>query len=416
MKYLLIVFTLLLALSGCGMPKSPEDLLKTPKLEAKQASLKSQISHYLPKHAIMLAPDQGKKKSYISLVDINADHKKEAIVFYKTDKDAYDIKLIIFANSHNKWKKISQATIQGYSLDMLQFKDVTNNGKLDIVAGITYHDFYNNALLVLSVNGKTTKKVFDQFYTKAVLDDLNQDKQTDISILRVKKDKEVKVSFYQADKHEKFSKLSETVLDQYGFYDHMFAANITKNKRALVLDIGEGAHSAYTQLVIFDQGKLKKIFKNDEATFKPYMIKSVDINNDGIVEIGNARVAKGYEKEPYATAVWIEQYYQWTPKKLELVKELYVDNEKGFYVDFPESWVGNVTIKENKSRRMIQIVEVNSNKPLLTIKIFTHKRWNNSDKFIPIRRTDRYIYATANTAENRKNSKYFHSIVEFPEE
>ncbi|MCI1113916.1 hypothetical protein MOQ26_23180, partial [Stenotrophomonas maltophilia] len=84
------------------------------------------------------------------------------------------------------------------------------------------------------------------------------------------------------------------------------------------IEAGLGAHSASTDLLLWDNGQLRNPLKKSEGemdlTFKPYSLYSEDINGDGIIEIGVSTQPPGTDDLSMAEIPWISSYFQWDGK------------------------------------------------------------------------------------------------------
>lgn len=157
--------------------------------------------------------------------------------------------------------------------------------------------------------------------------------------------------------------MSDQTIDGY-----VFQALFTKaapSKNALIIDAAVGAHSSYTSLLTWENGKFIDILATEdyqrdeladsrdivlrplasEATgllgennmaIKDYPLYSSDINGDGIVEIGFLVPPAGTESfSPLATP-FITKYYQWDGQSgLKFVEEHF--DRWGYNFHIPQS-------------------------------------------------------------------------------
>lgn len=84
-------------------------------------------------------------------------------------------------------------------------------------------------------------------------------------------------------------------------YYNIVAGNVYKDpegkaKEGIVIDTSIGGGDAsYSNIIVMEDGKLKSVFGgNQDTTFKDLPVKSGDVNNDGIIEIGSVEPPIGW--------------------------------------------------------------------------------------------------------------------------
>jgi hypothetical protein len=138
---------------------------------------------------------------------------------------------------------------------------------------------------------------------------------------------------------------------QHGDYPHIVTiGQVRENQKGIFVELGLGAHSAITEIVVEENGEYKNVLpRKDEydfsPTFKPYPLYSMDINNDGIVEVGMQTEPLEASHYSMADMPWINNWYQWDGNHgLKKVLEEYSNYSQGYRLIVPESWSGKYTI------------------------------------------------------------------------
>jgi hypothetical protein len=140
----------------------------------------------------------------------------------------------------------------------------------------------------------------------------------------------------------------ETEFENGGYPEQVLIGAAAKGLQGIFVDMGVGAHSAVTKLLIRENGEFKNIF-NDVQTFKAYSLPSKDINNDGIVEIGMLIAPPETEESAMAGIPWVNNWYQWDGESglmLEPVREDYSNYFEGYQFIIPENWRSKYTINK----------------------------------------------------------------------
>jgi len=150
--------------------------------------------------------------------------------------------------------------------------------------------------------------------------------------------------------------LDSKPMDQFGYYSQkeILVGKVDGERNAVFIEIGQGAHSSTTDILIYKDSELKSVFGDDkfnyyELTFKPYSVMSRDIDNDGIYEISIPQEALG-NNQAYAFSVWVDYWYKWNGKNdLEFVMKTHGDGNYDFII--PERWYDKVGIQKDENRK-----------------------------------------------------------------
>lgn len=171
--------------------------------------------------------------------------------------------------------------------------------------------------------------------------------RTDEEIPSVK----LQVYNFTGDSHE----LEYETEFQHGDYpDSVMIGAASENQQAIFVELGLGAHSAATEILVKEDGEYKNVLANDKTdeynfsqTFKPYPLYSKDINNDGIIEVG-VQTSPPETDFSMAGTPWINNWYQWDGKDgLIKVLEEYSRHNEGYRFIVPENWQGKYTIDKS---------------------------------------------------------------------
>ena len=226
-------------------------------------------------------------------------------------------------------------------------------------------------------------------YEELVLGDLDGDGKSEVVLLKI--NREEFSAKAQVFKHsDKSMKLLDEIPTEYvNGYIKTFIGQVTQDKIGLLLDSGVGAHSGLTELLLLENGKLKKVSfgeEDDNLAFKPYMTCSEDIDGDGILEISTLRPVAGYEDASMAGTVWVTVWYKWDgASDLVQVEEGYANYEDGYYFRFPAKWGQEITIDRQeygaKDRwTNFGYIDGTTKRPLFTINTFSREQWDKMKK------------------------------------
>lgn len=366
----------LFVLSGCTFISDPVSQMKVPQLSADKASLMAAITSALkPIDAALIRPANDDDSS-IFTEDLDKDGNMETLVFYQTKNEAVVIHGMILVKHEDEWTKKLVFDGDGTMLDSVDLKDVTGDGKLDIVTGYSRGD--EKGMVVYSYTGGELEEILTKPYTKYILDDLNEDGTSDITVVYFKRNEFSTITTYQFnDGFKVLDELDE--LDPYfDNYYNIVSGKVAENKEGIVLDSAVDSRSAYTTLVVMENNKLRIAVPGDVHTFKDRKIVSEDIDGDGIIEIGMLEPPKGWEYFDPETIPYFNAYYKWDGKNgLTFTTRKYIDPADRFVINFSPEWEDKVTLDTKSVQdKSLKFIMSDTGKTVAEVSFFTPAEWD----------------------------------------
>lgn len=375
-------------LSGCGLADTPNELMRAPAADGDQKSINQAVMQFLPAGSQLAMPLHPAEASAVSLQDLNGDGTPEVVAFYKSEKTDYEIGVLVLTQKQGNWQKLTSFTGIGNELDYVSFHDLNGDQVPEMLIGLGGGDGLNRELSVYSITDDSTRELMKQPYSVMAVGDLTGDQQTELAlVLHDHNNFTSKVELFGA-KDGQITKLTEVALDGYvNGYEQAIIGKASPAKNALFIEAGVGAHSASTDLLIWENGTLHNPLAKAEGemdvTFKAYALYSEDINGDGIIEIGTRTQPPGTEELAMAEIPWISSYFQWDGKTgLKHVEDHYQNYSLGLDMKIPEKWREKFTISAipNASSHTIRFFyygENGKNKAeLLTLQTVPQTEWN----------------------------------------
>ncbi|OWR32747.1 hypothetical protein CDO73_03885 [Saccharibacillus sp. O23] len=379
----------MLLLSGCSDTLSlpdPTSLIRPPRLPADKEALKSVIDRQLPVGATEVRTRDSEDTSAIHYSDLDGDGVREAIVFYKPADSTENLHLMILQEQEGTWVKMLDFEGEGQVLDKLEFVDISGDGYVDILAGfgVDGEDAANgagNLLMVYSYTGQALEILGNKLaYADFALVDLNGAGREELAIINLKPNigTDIRVYQYQDKNFQEIASLDLPNKTVTGYY-HVTSGKISADQNGLVLDIMIGS-STYTQIITMKNGVLESVI--DETTaFKDGMLKSEDVNGDGIIEIGTLKTPDGWSYFQNSEDIpMLTVYSQWDGKKgLTPIQEQYRDAGGRFVLPpFPEELLGKVTLNTvSIVDKYLQFVRIDNREWIEEVRFFTPAQWQN---------------------------------------
>lgn len=344
-------------IAGCGISASPADLVRSPKMEMKQQQVNQAISTYLPTGANMVVPQRPDRVSVVNEVDFDGDGQNEVVVFYKEEHNDYEINTLILNKSANGWEKLAELKGLAQDIDYFAAVDLTGDKRPELIIGYSGGEELDRELDVYTVANQRLNELWKQSYKAMAVGDMTGDKIADIAILQHDHNKVVSTTELYGFQGNRAHKLAGLNTDgAINGYDQVIIGPASAKQNGLFIDASMGAHSGYTALLIWENGKLQSVLKKEEdetaLTFKVHPLSSKDANGDGIIEIGIQREPAGSENMAIVEIPYINGWYQWNGKAgIKLVGESFADYGEGFEFTIPDKWLGSYTVQREQGMK-----------------------------------------------------------------
>ena len=388
--------------SGCLPAQSTtENLLKAPEPVEEVAELKATVKRIFGDNIVFRYPKSGEYKSPFISYDINADGKKEVIVFC-SDKDSEEtsVKILSKDKTDKKWIEIFSEIAPGTDVKKVLFLDKSDTNKFPyMIVNWFDHNKVDNFLTIYTYENKKIRCIYNLDYlTDVLLFDINNDKKNEIIVV----DKTLKITpnivilKTTKDSVELEKKSYVRLMPGLAECKKVTPGKLSHNNNALFLDeekvnVRDDETFWCTEIIVAAQRFASNNENNEDdllfnlsyqpgennekssylvsQSIRPKGIFCRDINKDSIIEIPRKfkyrfkyRPQKN-EKQKSLTA-W-QRYFDGT---FELTN-LSVENvEDGYRFVFPDSWLSKDQNSFESSESVQPLVAVyynNLNKELI---------------------------------------------------
>ncbi len=305
------------------------------------------LEEFLPAGAELLTPKKAEKKQSIYMEDLNKDGNQEAFLLYRNPNDNRQVHMMFLVNENGAWQKKADMETGFIDVDTFDLADLDSNGTQEVILGCGMSDSgHDNQLYIYELQNGTLDQKADLSYDTLQISDFNDDQIPDLMVLS-KKENEMRTAGLYSYAEGRIKPISEIELDPEGTLENVALGTLADGKKALFADSGIGAHSMLTEIIVYENGNLKKVGDpSDSILMKPYPLYSRDINGDGIVEVGGMYSPKGYEDAAMADIPFLSTYKDYySDGSFQTLEERYSDSGRHFYVTIPTELHENVTIK-----------------------------------------------------------------------
>ncbi len=415
-NFIILGIIILFSLSGCGVYKSPSDLIKRPKILDNANDIKNIMFHFLSEQDTLTLAVNQKNKGAIRKVDIDGDKIDEILLLYKSYRNSYkdegEYGVIILKKKNNKWNEINRIEGLGDSIDLVEYKDITGDNLPEICIGYNIQYSSNKSLHVYSYHGGYFDTIYEIEYRDFGLDDLNNDGKNELIISNRLENNSTNIKVLNYFDGQ-INSIDDLLIDNNSYYSTMNVGNASKYKKAIFIDFDMGTYDSYTDLYIMENDKLVEVLRGKDKASRMDMIESQDINNDNIIEFGLISKSNNrYNPNP------INMWYQWDDKEnIKLVLREYYNYNYGYKIQIPINWEDKFIVIEEYDKNIenkISFYPLYTNKYygeiIFSIETYDKDKWNpdllKEQKYTILKENEKNIVIGI-LYDTNKESKYF---------
>ena len=357
------------------MAESPIELINPPSLQdEEQEKLRDSLEPFLPPGSEFAIPEQADKKQAIYMEDADRNRLKKAFVLYTPSGEDQAVRLLVLKQEDGSWRKAASLNTEQGTLDYFGLHDLDQDGEKEAVIGMAGSDFEEEKLLsVYTLEKSGLNKRLEQEYDLIDIFDYDNDGTEDVLLVNGKRRKDFTAALYSY-KAGRLEEKSSLGLDAYVFHEHAFGGKLLDGSRGFYIDSRFGIHSQLPEIIAFRDGKLVKAGNpNASIQMKSTLLYTRDINDDGVPEVGDMYIPKGWEDAAFEDIPFIETYTAHSADGVKRkVSERYTDRTRRFYIEIPSEWQGRITPKRLEDG--IQLLTVSEGRTVFEV------RWADQGK------------------------------------
>ena len=354
----LLVLGMVLALSGCTMPKltlDPEELYALPELPARYTTLNQQLNALQEGGAEYAAPVAGSNIQPVQMVDLDGDGKEEALAFFRQPDGEKPLKIYIFTDNGDSYAQTAVIEGSGLAVYSIAYTDMNGDGRMEIIVGWRV-SMELQALAVYALEPDGARELMRTNYVKYAVADLNSDGMRELTVFRADQDgvgaadcyvwkngaltlgSTIRVSMTMAELSQQGK---VTVGTLRSGEPALFVTGVADSARAIT-DVLLLRNSELSNSVL----SLTTGVSRESSRFRS--LYPMDINGDGITEIPRTvPLSPGEQETDVSQRVdWISYDAAGTASR---VLSTYHAMEDGWYLQLPEGWAESILVGRSAS-------------------------------------------------------------------
>ena len=339
-------------LTGCSMPQSGVDsLLVPPLLNEEQNEIYAALVRETGDNIKLLYPQRGENRSAFLVINLDAEVTSEGVGFYQSTAANVTsaIHMAVLDKRGGSWQSVHDISLDGTQVEDIS---VMRTGGVSLLAvGLGYSSDNTSLLKVYSFNGSTMDEIYSQSYQAKIISDINSDNEDDVLLITPASEEGSSYGLLYLYRDGRFRLDSEVVLDPtITRYSNILDGYLINGQRAVYLDGYRGSNAMSTEILGYEEGTGLVNLTYDPELGQRYAVDRAlgaacyDTNRDGIIEVPGLTLMPGYTEE-VSGAVYLTDWYHFFDGEYQKVKSSYVNSSQGYMLDFPERWVGRVSVR-----------------------------------------------------------------------
>lgn len=351
----LLIFPLIMLLTGCAFSSNIDNLMSPPKLSVEQEQIYSALTNATGTSISLKYPKSGKYLSAFIIEDIDGDGENEAVVFYEKNNIALEentLRINILDRSDGKWRSVCDTPAKGAEIEKVIISELGSNPRTNLIIGSSLINRSEKNVSIYSYVDGNIEETFSESYSFIDVTDLDKDEENEFLLLSgASSGGTATAEVYKLNEKGIYYKYSCKLSGSFTEFDSLNYGKIDEDKTGLYIDAVLGNGLIQTDIIYMDDTGLNKVFSTSEQsrfTVRPAGCSSFDIDGDGILEIPVQTIASGYENVSESEQMKFTEWYFWSRNNVLEKKYLsYYNINDGYIFVFPERWENHVTVKRD---------------------------------------------------------------------
>ncbi len=351
----LLIFPLIILLTGCAFSSNIDNLMSPPKLSVEQEQIYSALTNATGTSISLKYPKSGKYLSAFIIEDIDSDGENEAVVFYEKNNIALEentLRINILDRSDGKWRSVCDTPAKGAEIEKVIISELGSNSRTNLIIGSSLINRSEKNVSIYSYVDGNIEETFSESYSFIDVTDLDKDEENEFLLLSgASSGGTATAEVYKLNEKGIYYKYSCKLSGSFTEFDSLNYGKIDEDKTGLYIDAVLGNGLIQTDIIYMDDTGLNKVFSTSEQsrfTVRPAGCSSFDIDGDGILEIPVQTIASGYENVSESEQMKFTEWYFWSRNNVLEKKYLsYYNINDGYIFVFPERWENHVTVKRD---------------------------------------------------------------------
>lgn len=358
-----------LMLTGCSLPKTSIDsLLAPPRLNDEQSEIYTALVRETGTDIRLLYPQKGSNRSAFLITNLDGEATPEALVFYQSAASGVSgsVRMNVLDKQEDRWVSVNDLALDGSQVEDVTLMNVGTGAPM-VAVGLNYAGDGASLLKIFSFNGKTMDVICSESYLAKIVFDMDSDDQDEVILVSQMEgglSMKAKALTYA---NGRFRPTSTASMDpSITRYVRIQAGYLKNGKKAVYLDGYRGSTLMTTEILGYEKtslgGRIVNLTYDPMEEPKRYPVDrppgayTYDTNNDSVLEVPGLTLMPGYSEE-MTSVFYLTDWYNFLDGEFVKLKSSYVNSAQGYLLDFPEEWIGRVSVRKTSQANEMMFYE-----------------------------------------------------------
>jgi hypothetical protein len=336
-----LCLVILLALfTGCSSLNA-EELYCLPEATDDYYDLQEALSKVLSSGLSYQAPTSGARREPVQLVDLTGDGVDEAVAFFRSDEDG--IQAYIFSRQDSTYEPAAVIGCAGSSVGSVEYADLDGDGSLELFLASEVSEDVTQALQVLRFDGQEATPLLTTSCAQYLLESLSSDSSQSVLCFGANGAEAATVDCFRLEGSQMISCGQVRLGSSYDSLLSIQSGTLSDGVPALLVTAAQGEDQLLTDILTLDGNALTQLSFRTTEYVQGQALYPQDLDQDGQTEFPEALLLKPYDSDTAAQSL-VAWYSISSQDKAQ--KELLTYQASGWYLELPDSWEDQVTVRE----------------------------------------------------------------------
>ena len=354
----MLIFIVPIFFLGCANGSfDTKSLMHPPKATGEKAEVQKLLYKEAGQNITLKYPKSGEYRFPVIITNLLNDDREQALAFYSENDDKKSgTNIMIMEKSSDKWRVVTVLKNQGNDIDKICFGDINKDGKKEIIVGWTSFKNTGNIINAYSYDGidMHTINLIDK-YNDFIVADLDDEIGDEILLLTLNSaDSPALARLIKFnDQSESINTIGSVDMNADAIsYQAIKLGKIDESTLGIFVDEILNGNKTSTEFIYWDcqQKQLKNPLYHkhgfgDSPFIRSDSALSMDIDNDGIIEIPTQYNIKNYTPDinsPLCASTWVK--YNPSDNSSKEILNTIINTKDKYIFNFPKEWEEKVTI------------------------------------------------------------------------
>ena len=265
----LLIFPLIILLTGCAFSSNIDNLMSPPKLSVEQEQIYSALTNATGTSISLKYPKSGKYLSAFIIEDIDSDGENEAVVFYEKNNIALEentLRINILDRSDGKWRSVCDTPAKGAEIEKVIISELGSNSRTNLIIGSSLINRSEKNVSIYSYVDGNIEETFSESYSFIDVTDLDKDEENEFLLLSgASSGGTATAEVYKLNEKGIYYKYSCKLSGSFTEFDSLNYGKIDEDKTGLYIDAVLGNGLIQTDIIYMDDTGLNKVFSRSNS-------------------------------------------------------------------------------------------------------------------------------------------------------